>query len=87
MNLSERILKGRLAKDRFEDKILNEAFDFAVEKWIRAIISATPSEQEQILEAKRRIDAIQEVRRTIKTWVEDGELAQIQQQEEEDYGG
>jgi hypothetical protein len=35
------------------------------------------------LEAKRRIDAVQEVRRTLKMWVEDGELAQAEQDEDE----
>jgi predicted RNA polymerase sigma factor len=87
VTFSDRILKGRLAKDRLEDNILNEAFDFAVEKWMRAIISAAPAEDSEILEAKRRIDAIQEVRRTIKSWVDDGQLAQVQQEEEEKYDG
>lgn len=87
MTLSDRILRGRLAKDSFEDKILNEAFDFAIEKWMRAIISATPSEEGDILEAKRRIDAIQDVRRTLKSWVEDGQMALAQQEEEEKYDG
>lgn len=80
---SERILRGRYAGYQLQDQTLNQAFDLMVEKWMRAIISATPAQAEEILEAKRRIDAIQEVRKTLRSWVEDGELAQVQQDEEE----
>lgn len=79
---SERILRGRDANERLNDEVLNRAFDLVVEKWLRAIISATPSQSDEILEAKRRIDAVQEVRRTLKMWVEDGELAQAEQDED-----
>lgn len=83
MTLSERILRGRDAHYTLENQTLNSAFDLAVEKWMRAIINATPAQHDEILEAKRRIDAIQEVRRTLKSWVEDGELAQIEQDGEQ----
>lgn len=79
---SERILRGRDANERLNDDVLNRAFDLVVEKWMRAIIGATPSQTDEILEAKRRIDAVQEVRRTLKMWVEDGELAQAEQDED-----
>ena len=74
---------GRDANERLNDEVLNRAFDLVVEKWMRAIIGATPSQSEEILEAKRRIDAVQEIRRTLKMWVEDGELAQAEQDEDE----
>ena len=82
MTFSERILRGRNAKNTFENETLNQAFDTAAEKWMRAI-RAAPNQSDDILEAKRRIDAIQDVRATLKSWIEDGELAQIQQDEED----
>ena len=80
---SERILRGREADDRLNDNVLNQALDLIVEKWMRAIVSATPAQTDEIIEAKRRIDAVQELRRTLKTWSEDGELAKAQQEEDE----
>ena len=80
---SERILQGRDAPERLNDPVLNNAFDMMVERWMRAIITATPSQSEEIMEAKRRIDAIQEVRKTLKMWVEDGEIARSQQDEDD----
>lgn len=82
MTLSERILQGREADQRLNDPTLNKALDFVIEKWMRAIVMATPAQSDEIIEAKRRIDAVQELRRTLKSWVEDGELAQAQQEEE-----
>lgn len=79
---SERILLGREAEYRLNDEVLNKALDKIVEKWMRGIIAATPSQTDEIIEAKRRIDAVQELRRTLKTWVEDGEMALAEQEED-----
>lgn len=79
---SERILKGRNAEKRLNDPVLNEAMDKIIEKWMRGIIAAPPSQYDEILEAKRRIDAVQELRSTLKMWVEDGQMALAQQEEE-----
>lgn len=80
ISVAERILRGRDAESRFNDPVLNKAFDTVVDKWLRAIISATPAESEHVIEAKRRIDAIQDARRVLKTWIEDGELAQAEEE-------
>lgn len=83
MTLAERVLRGRQADQRLNDDVLNQAFDLAVERWLKAIIRATPAENDAIIEAKRRIDAIQEVRQTLKSWVDDGNLALEQQEDGE----
>jgi len=80
--LSERILRGRDAEHRLNDEVLNQALDLVVEKWLRAIILATPSQADEILEAKRRIDAVQELRKTLKAWVEDGQMAQAEDEDQ-----
>lgn len=81
MTLTERVLKGRQADQCLNDKVLNEAFDLAIERWLKAIIRAKPIENDAIIEAKRRIDAIQEVRATLKSWVDDGNLALAEQED------
>jgi len=82
-DFAERILMGREAGYRLEDPVLNEALDKMVEKWMRGIVNAAPAQTDEIIEAKRRIDAVQELRSTLRAWVEDGEMALAQQEEDE----
>jgi len=82
-DFSERILKGREAAYRLEDETLNAALDDEVELWMRAIMKATPAQTDQVIEAKRQIDAIQNLRRRLKMWLEDGEMAKAEQEEDE----
>lgn len=79
--LSARIMAGREAEQRLNDEYLNQKFDLLIERWMRAIVSATPSQQDEVLEAKRQIDAIMDVRKALKIDFEDGQLA-INEQEE-----
>ena len=81
--LSERILAGREAEQRLNDTHLNQKFDMLIERWMRAIITATPSQRDEVFEAKRQIDAVMDVRKALKIEFEDGLLA-INEQEEDD---
>ena len=81
--LSARIMAGREAEQRLNDDYLNRKFDLLIERWMRAIISASPSQQDEVLEAKRQIDAVMDVRKALKIDFEDGQLA-INEQEEND---
>lgn len=82
-DFSERIMQGREAEYRLKDETLNKALDAEIEMWMRAIIKATPSQIDEVIEAKRQIDSIQNLRRRLKMWLEDGEMAQAEQEEDE----
>jgi uncharacterized protein YfdQ (DUF2303 family) len=81
--LSERIMAGREAEQRLNDNYLNQKFDMLIERWMRAIIAATPNQKEEVFEAKRHLDAIMDIRKSMKVDFEDGQLA-INEQEETD---
>ena len=79
--ITERIFAGREAELRLNDPYLNEKLEMLAEKWMRGIVSATPSQTEEVLEAKRRIDAITDLRKALKIELDDGELAKQEQDE------
>ena len=74
-------MAGREAEQRLNDPYLSEKFDILIERWMHGIITATPNQGDEILEAKRRIDAIMDVRKALKIEMEDGQLAQREQDE------
>jgi len=80
---SDRILRGREAAYRLGDETLNAALDDEIELWMRAIVKATPAQTDDVIEAKRQIDAVQNLRRRLKMWLEDGEAAAIEQEAED----
>lgn len=77
--ISQRILDGREAENRLNDEFLNRCFDHLVEQWVRGIVTAAPSQKEEILEAKRQIDAVTSVRKQLRVLMEDGHIAQQEQ--------
>ena len=74
--IAQRVLEGRESELRLKDEFLNNCFDHLVERWMKGIMSAPPAQQEQILEAKRQIDAITSVRKELKVLMDDGYIAQ-----------
>lgn len=76
-------MAGREAEQRLNDDYLNRKFDLMIERWMRAIIAATPNQKEEVFEAKRHLDAIMDIRKSMKIDFEDGQLA-INEQEETD---
>lgn len=82
-SITQRIMRGREAEQRLKDEHLNEIFDNLIERWLGAIVSAKPNQQEEIIEAKRRIDAIAEVRRALKIQLDDGFIALTEQERED----
>lgn len=76
-------MAGREAEQRLNDDYLNQKFDLMIERWMRAIIAATPNQKEEVFEAKRHLDAIMDIRKSMKIDFEDGQLA-INEQEKTD---
>jgi hypothetical protein len=81
MTSEERILMGRNAELALKDDTYNRAFNLVVE---RAMIRMIRGTDEEALKEKSYINAIYDVRKAIKSMVEDGDLAQAELELNED---
>lgn len=75
MNIAERITRGRQAEYHLNDEYLNSVFDAVAEKYISAMISLDSSNIDGIMENKRRVDALYDLRREMKIHFDDGQIA------------
>lgn len=77
--LSERIIAGREAEYRLKDDFLNQVFDNTVESLIGGIFRAPITDTDAVMLAKMELNGLMLVRRRIKALMEDGILAQAEQ--------
>lgn len=72
--LAERLFRGRAAEDRLKDEFLSECFEQVIINSFKDIIRAKT--EQETLKAKSHIDAVLDVKKQIKVWMDDGVIAQ-----------